>query len=46
MWAYGLPMYTQISRRDAVKKVLTHPCVHPIIRYAGADYNGHIGTEI
>lgn len=27
MWLYGLPLYTTVSREDAVKKVVTHPCV-------------------
>lgn len=27
MWACGLPMYTSVSRKDIVKKVVFHPCV-------------------
>lgn len=30
MWAYGLPMYTQVQKKDIVKKVLLHPCVFSI----------------
>lgn len=27
MWACGLPMYTRVEKKDAVKKILTHPCI-------------------
>ncbi len=30
MWAYGLPMYTAVSKKEIVKKVVTHPCVFSI----------------
>lgn len=30
MWTYGLPMYTQVEKKDIVKKVLLHPCVFSI----------------
>lgn len=30
MWAYGLPMYTTVEKKDIVKKVITHPCVFSI----------------
>ena len=33
MWALGLPMYTQVKKREAVRKILTHPCIVSI--YAG-----------
>lgn len=30
MWAYGLPMYTTVAKKDVVKKVISHPCVFSI----------------
>lgn len=27
MWAYGLPMYTKVEKKEAAKKILTHPCI-------------------
>ena len=27
MWSYGLSMFTTVSSREVVKKVLTHPCI-------------------
>ena len=27
MWLYGLPLYTEVSKGDVLKKVVTHPCV-------------------
>lgn len=30
MWAYGLPMYTAVAKKDIWKKVITHPCVFSI----------------
>lgn len=30
MWAYGLPMYTSVDKKDIIKKIVTHPCVFSI----------------
>lgn len=27
MWAYGLPLYTAVDKKNIAKKIVTHPCV-------------------